>query len=70
MRIFCSAKDSQIFSTKNNSIFCDIYFQNFNETLTNNVVNFEQPGPGVISVPCDNQNELLVLGPYIKLLLK
>ena len=41
----CSAKDSHIFSTKNNSIF-DI-FQNFNETVSNNivnVVNFEQPG--------------------------
>ena len=31
MRIFC---------------FFDIYFQNFNETLTNDVVDFEQPVPG------------------------
>ena len=23
--------------------YCDIYFQNFNESLTNDVVNFEQP---------------------------
>ena len=34
MRIFCSAKDSHIFQTKNNS-----------RTLTNDVVNFEQPAP-------------------------
>ena len=26
---------------------CDIYFQNFNETLTNDVVNFEQLSPGL-----------------------
>ena len=29
--------------------FCYIYFQNFNETLTNDVVNFEQPGPGKLT---------------------
>ena len=40
MRIFCTAKDSHIFSTKNNSVFVI-----FNKTLTNDVVNFEQPGP-------------------------
>ena len=27
---------------------CDIYFQNFNETLTNGVVYFEQLGPDVL----------------------
>ena len=41
MRIFCIAKDSHIFPTKNNSIF--IYILNFNETLTNDVINFKQP---------------------------
>ena len=45
MRIFFSAKDAHIFSTKNNSVFCGIYFQNFNETLANDVVNFKQPAP-------------------------
>ena len=47
MRIFCSAKDSHIFSTKNNKSICDIYLQNFNETLTSDIVNFEQLGPDV-----------------------
>ena len=28
---------------------CDIYFQNVTETLTYDVVNFEQPGPGWLS---------------------
>ena len=45
MRIFCTAKDSHIFQTKNNCI-CNINVLNFNETLTNDVVNFEQPAPG------------------------
>ena len=43
VRIFCSAKDSHILSTKNNNVF--VIFQTFIETLTNGVVNFEQPGP-------------------------
>ena len=37
--------DSHIFfSTKNNCI-CNVYVCKFNETLTNDVVNFEQPAP-------------------------
>ena len=35
-----------IFSTKNTGIF-DFNFWKFNETLTNDVVSFEQPGPVV-----------------------
>ena len=47
MRIFCTAKDSHIFPTKNNSIYiCNIYVLNFNETLTNDVTNFEQLAQG------------------------
>ena len=45
MRILCSAKDSHIFSTKNNSVFVILMFEIFNETLTNDVVSFEQLGP-------------------------
>ena len=41
-----SAKDSHIFSTKKYQCMCNIYFQNFNKTLTNDFVNFEQLGPG------------------------
>ena len=37
---------SHIISTTKKQRICDIYFQNFNETLTNDVVNFEQPAPG------------------------
>ena len=43
-----SAKASHIFSTKNIGIFQIYLTCNFNETLTNDVVNFEQPGPGHI----------------------
>ena len=43
MRIFCNAKDSHIFSTKKKQCLCNINVLNFNEKLTNNVVNFEQP---------------------------
>ena len=40
VRIFCNAKDSHIFPTKNNCI-CNIYILVFNNTLTNNIVSFE-----------------------------
>ena len=43
MRILCNAKDSHILSTK---ITVYIVFVNFNESLTNDVINFEQLGPG------------------------
>ena len=46
MRIFCNAKDSHIFSTKKYQRICNIYVLNFNETSTNDVVNFEQLAPG------------------------
>ena len=45
MRIFCIAKDSHIFPTKKNQWICNIYVLNFNKTLTNDVVNFEQLAP-------------------------
>ena len=44
MRIFCNAKDSLLFPTKNNGAFVMLSFE-FNETVTNDVVNFEQPAP-------------------------
>ena len=40
-----SAKDSHIFSTKNNSVFVIFMLEMFNESLTNDIVNFEQLGP-------------------------
>ena len=42
-----NAKDSYIFPTKNNSVFVIFMFKIFNETLTNDVVNFEQPAPNL-----------------------
>ena len=46
VRIFCSAKDSHIFQQQKKQCICNINVLNFNETLTNDVVNFEQPAPG------------------------
>ena len=51
VRIFCSAKDSHIFSTKNNSIFVIFTFKILT-TLTKDVVNFEQPGPWTLQEQC------------------
>ena len=42
----CNAKDSHIFSTKKNRVFVIFY-----ESLTNNIVNFEQLGPDVYLRP-------------------
>ena len=58
MRIVCTAKDSHIFSTKNNKHICDIYFQNFNEMLTNDVVNFEHPSPGCFKPVCTPNSQI------------
>ena len=41
VRIFCSAKDFHIFSTKNNSGFAIFMFKILTKMLTNDVVNFE-----------------------------
>ena len=50
--IFCwknqrCAKASHIFSTKNIGIFEKLTSENFSETLTNDIVSFEQMGPAV-----------------------
>ena len=42
VRIFCRFSH---FLNKKYQRICNIYILNFNETLTNDVVNFEQPGP-------------------------
>ena len=47
MRIFCTAKDSNIFSTKNNSVFGIFTFENLTKMLTNDIVNFEQLAPEI-----------------------
>ena len=48
MSSFCSAKATHIFSAKNFSIFCISLDVNFNKSLTNDIVSFEQLDPGVI----------------------
>ena len=45
MRILCLAKDSHIFSTKNNSIFVIFMFEILMNPLPNIVINLEQQGP-------------------------
>ena len=44
VRILCNAKDSHIFSTKNNCI-CNIVIPKLNKLLTNDIVHFEQLAP-------------------------
>ena len=45
---FAVQKILTIFFNKNSNCICDIYFQNFNETLTKDVVNFKQLAPDCI----------------------
>ena len=47
MSSFCSAKATHIFSAKHFSIFAVSLAVNFNESLTNDVVSFEQLGPDI-----------------------
>ena len=44
-----NAKATHIFSAKNISVFATFNDQNFNDTLTNDIVSFEQLGPGLFS---------------------
>ena len=51
----CLAKDSHIFPTKNISIIVLFtFFQNFNKTLTNVVINFEQLAPDFLLIILNN----------------
>ena len=43
---FANAKATQIFFSKNISIYAIFNDQNFNDTLNNDIVSFEQLGPG------------------------
>ena len=47
MSSFCTAKATHNFSAKNFSIFAYHSDVNFNESLTNDIVSFEQLGPGL-----------------------
>ena len=49
MRVaFANAKATHIFFSKNISIYAIFNDQNFNDTLTNDIVSFEQLGPGCL----------------------
>ena len=45
MSSFCKCKSYSHFFSKNISIYAIFNDQNFNDTLTNNIVSFEQLGP-------------------------
>ena len=45
MSSFCTAKATHIFFSKKFQHICVSLDVNFNESLTNDVVSFEQPGP-------------------------
>ena len=45
MSSFCSAKATHIFSAKKNQHICISLDVNFKESLTNDIVSFEQLGP-------------------------
>ena len=47
-RCFCSKNVSSFFSSKNITVYAIYNDQSFNDTLTNDIVSFEQLGPGVI----------------------
>ena len=48
MSSFCTAKATHIFSAKKFQHICISLLVNFNESLTNDVVSFEQLGPDLI----------------------
>ena len=48
MNSFCSAKATHIFSAKKNQHICVSLDVNFNESLTNDIVSFEQLGSRLV----------------------
>ena len=46
---FANAKATHIFFSKNISLYAIFHDQSFNDMLTNNIVSFEQLGPGVFT---------------------
>ena len=50
MSSFCNAKATHIFSAKNINIFAIFQDGNFNVTLANNFLSFEQMGPGLVQI--------------------
>ena len=51
MSSFCTAKATHIFSAKKFQHICVSLDVNFNKSLTNDVVSFEQLGPGKRTMP-------------------
>ena len=49
---FANAKATHIFISKNISVYAMFNDQSFNDTLTNDIVSFEQLGPGLC---CENK---------------
>ena len=47
---FCTAKATHIFFSKKIQHICVSLDVNFNESLTNDVVSFEQPGPDIYHI--------------------
>ena len=47
MSSFCTAKATHVFSAKQLQHICVSLDVNFNESLTNDIISFEQLGPGV-----------------------
>ena len=52
MSSFCTAKATHIFFSKNFQHICVALDVNFNESLTNDIVSFEQLGPGIFDFVC------------------
>ena len=46
---FCKCKSFSHFFSKNISVYAIFNDRRFNDTLTNDIVTFEQPGPGTVS---------------------
>ena len=59
MSSFCTAKATHIFFSKKIQHICVSLDVNFNETLTNDIVSFEQLGPGIYAQLPENLSDRL-----------
>ena len=65
MSSFCTAKATHIFFSKKFQHICVSLDVNFNESLTNDVVSFEQLGPDVVHTAMNDKKNTFITYIYI-----
>ena len=66
---FCTAKATHIFFSKKFQHICESLSVNFNQSLTNDVISFEQMGPGQNLYSTDGHAKTIISGKLTLILM-